>query len=162
MNEQNQGSTGLLHEGANLPMMLVESTRFGTFELEEDRALRFAEGLLGLPDSTSYALIEVEDSPYAWLQSVDEPELAFLTTSPWEFYPDYDLEIDDADQGSLGLDSPESAEVLILLTIHRQDDEAVDITANLLGPIVVNTNTRVARQIILSGSSYSTQEPLVG
>lgn len=142
-------------------MMMVESTRFGTFELEEDRALRFSEGLLGLPESTSYALIEVEDSPYAWLQSINEPELAFLTTSPWDFYPDYDLEINEEDQRLLDLTTPDSAEVLVLLTVHRQEDEAVDITANLLGPIVVNTDTRAARQVILEGSSYSTQEPLV-
>lgn len=143
-------------------MMLVESTRFGTFELEDAQTLRFEEGLLGLPESKGYALIEVEDSPYAWLQSVEEPELAFLTVSPWDFYPDYDLEINDEDQKQLELDSAENAEVLVLLTVHRQDDEAVDITANLLGPIVVNHKTRAARQIILDGSPYTTQEPLVG
>lgn len=142
-------------------MMLVESTRFGTFELEEDRALRFSEGLLGLPDSTSYALIEVEDSPYAWLQSLNEPELAFLTTSPWEFYEDYDLELNAEDERLLELTAAEDAEVLVLLTVHRQDDEVVNITANLVGPIIVNAKTRAARQIILEGSNYSTQEPLV-
>lgn len=142
-------------------MMLVESTRFGTFELEDDRALRFAEGLLGLPDSTSYALIEVEESSYAWLQSAEEPELAFLTASPWDFYPDYALEISDEDQGLLGLDSPDIAEVLVILTVQRDEDETVDITANLLGPIVVNSLTREARQVILEGAPYSTQEPLV-
>ncbi len=142
-------------------MMMVESTRFGTFELAEDRALRFSDGLLGLPDSTSYALIEVEDSPYAWLQSLNEPELAFLTTSPWDFYPDYDLEINEEDQRLLDLNTPDAAEVLVLLTVHRQENEAVDITANLLGPIVVNSDTRAARQVILEGSPYSTQEPLV-
>lgn len=143
-------------------MMLVESTRFGTFELEEERALRFSDGLLGLPESTSYALIEVEESPYAWLQSTEEPELAFLAASPWDFYPDYDLEINDEDQRKLDISSPDMAEVLVLLTVHRQDDEALDITANLLGPIIVNTQSRAALQIILDGSRYSTQEPLVG
>ena len=36
------------------------------------------------------------------------------------------------------------------------------ITANLLGPIVVNTRTRVARQVVLAGNDWTTKEPLSG
>lgn len=143
-------------------MMLVESTRFGTFETEDESLLHFAEGLLGLPESTRYVLIEVEESPYAWLQSVEEADLAFLTTSPFDFYPDYALEIGDEDERLLALATPEMAEVLTLLTVHRLEGEAVNITANLLGPIIVNSETRAARQVILEGTNYTTQEPLVG
>ena len=88
------------------PSMQVRSTRFGTFEVDESRALVFAQGLLGFPDSSTYVVIEVEDTPYVWLQSVDEEEVAFLATSPFLFFPAYDLELGDEEQKRLDVDDP--------------------------------------------------------
>ncbi len=141
--------------------MQVDSTRFGSFEVEASRSLSFDDTLLGFPDSSTYVVVEVVDSPYVWLQSADEPEVAFLATSPFLFFPDYDLELPDQARDALGVDNPSQVEVLTLLTIHRAGDEPVNVTANLLGPIVVNIESRKARQIVLDRSGYSTREPLV-
>jgi flagellar assembly factor FliW len=141
----------------------VTSSRFGTIEIADDRIITVVDGLLGIPDSTRYVVLEVDDdSPYVWLQSVDEPEVAFLATTPWLFFPDYELVLDDDALGALGLERPEDAEVFLLLTVHREDDEVTDITANLLGPLVASTVTRRARQLVLEDSTYSTQVSLVG
>ena len=56
--------------------MLIESTRFGSFEVEASRSLSFDVPLLGFPVSSTYVVVEVVDTPYVWLQSVDEPEVA--------------------------------------------------------------------------------------
>lgn len=141
--------------------MLVESTRFGSFEVETVRTLRFQESLLGFPDSSTYVVIEVEDSPYLWLQSADEPDVAFLAMSPFPFFPTYDLELGDDEQTALGVESVSQVEVLTLLTVHRMDKQPETITANLLGPIVVNVESREARQVVLDNTDYSTREPLV-
>ena len=141
--------------------MQVRSTRFGTFEVEESRALEFAQGLLGFPDSSTYVVIEVEESPYFWLQSVDEEDVAFLATSPFVFFPGYDLELGDEEQKSLDVDNPEQVEVLTLLTVHRAGEQPESITANLLGPIVVNTESRKALQLVLDNPDYTTRVPLV-
>ncbi len=140
--------------------MLVDSTRFGSFEVDPARTLHFAEPLLGFPTSTRYVIVEVEDSPYFWLQSAEEPEVAFLAVSPFLFFPSYDLELGDEEQQALEISSPEQAEVMTLLTIHRTGATAQSITANLLGPIVVNIETRSARQVVLQTDEYSTREPL--
>jgi len=141
--------------------MEVESTRFGTFEVDPDRLLYVAGGLLGFPASTTYAVVEVDDTPYVWLQSADEADVAFLATSPFLFFEDYDMEVNAQVQRDLSIDTPEQVEVLALLTVHRVGEEPVNITANLLGPIVVNVETRQARQLVLDASEYSTREPLV-
>ena len=143
--------------------MQVDSTRFGTFEVDDARTIDFEDGLLGFPNSLRYVVVEVSDSPYFWLQSVDEPEIAFLATSPFPFFPHYDLELGDAEQAALAIEDPSQAEVITLLTVHRTDDdqdEVVGITANLLGPIVVNVESRQARQIVLETDAYTTREPL--
>jgi flagellar assembly factor FliW len=64
-------------------------------------------------------------------------------------------------QEELGLDDPADSEIFLLLSVQLEGDQPVGITANLLGPIVVNKNLKRARQIVLDGARYSTQEPLV-
>ncbi|MEM9563407.1 MAG: flagellar assembly protein FliW [Actinomycetota bacterium] len=141
--------------------MQVRSSRFGTFEVDESRALVFAQGLLGFPNSSTYVVVEVEDSPYFWLQSVDEDDVAFLATSPFLFFPGYDLVLGDEEQRSLDVDDPEQVEVLTLLTVHRAGEQPESITANLLGPIVVNIESRKALQLVLDNPDYTTRVPLV-
>lgn len=142
--------------------MRVQSSRFGEFEIEASRALKFTQNLLGFPESTTYVVVEVEDSPYIWLQSADEPDVAFLATSPFLFFPEYDLVLGDEEQSSLELEDPSQVEVLTLLTVHRSDrDDVEQITANLLGPIIINTESRQALQLVLDNPSYTTREPLV-
>lgn len=141
--------------------MLVESTRFGSFEVDAGRSLTFDDPLLGFPRSSTYVVVEVEDTPYVWLQSVEEPEVAFLAVSPFLFFPDYTIDLPDQAEEALGITDPAQVEVLALLTVHRMGDDPVNITANLLGPVVVNTDSRKARQVVLDRSGYSTREPLV-
>ncbi|MGH1492431.1 MAG: flagellar assembly protein FliW [Acidimicrobiales bacterium] len=142
--------------------MHVQSSRFGEFEIEASRALNFTQCLLGFPHSKTYVVIEVEDSPYIWLQSADEPDVAFLATSPFLFFPEYDLELGDEEQSALDVADVAQVEVLTLLTVHRSsDDTAETITANLLGPIIINTESRQALQLVLDNPTYSTRELLV-
>lgn len=157
------GTNGWHPAGARVAAVQVESTRFGSFEVDDARVLRIAGGLLGIPASTGYVLVELDDddSPYFWLQSTDEPDVAFLATTPWAFFPDYELVVDDDQLEGLELHRPEDAEVFLLLTVHREGDTVTDITANLLGPVVVNTETRRARQLVLDSATYTTRMSLV-
>ncbi len=142
--------------------MKITSSRFGDFEVPDERAIQIVDGLLGIPDSTRYVVVEIDDdSPYFWVQSADQSELAFLATTPWLFYPDYEFELDDAVQAELGVETVEDVEVVVLLTVHRDGDDVTALTANLLGPVVVNTETRRGKQLVLDSSAYSTQEALV-
>lgn len=138
--------------------MLVASERFGDIDIDASRIIDFPEGVLGFPSSRRYALIDSHDTgTYFWLQSLDDPALAFLSVVPWAFFPDYEPELNPAEQEALGLESPEDAIVLCLLTVHR--DQGL-ITANLLGPIIVNTRTQVGRQVVLADSGYPVRAPL--
>jgi flagellar assembly factor FliW len=133
--------------------------RFGELEVADDRVLAFPDALPGFAEAHRFVLVEVEDNEvFYWLQSADDPALAFLCANPWPFYPDYAPEVPDDDQSALELESAEDAMVLCILTVHREENY---ITANLLGPIVVNQRTRVGRQVVLFGDEYPVQAPLV-
>lgn len=138
--------------------MRVASERFGDLDIGADRIIDFPDGILGFPGSRRYALIDSHDSGiYYWLQSVDDPALAFLSVVPWPFFPDYEPELAPGEQDALGLESADDAIVLCLLTVHREQDR---ITANLLGPLVVNTRSRTGRQVVLAESGYPVRAPL--
>lgn len=137
--------------------MTIDTTRFGAVEIEESRLVTIQDGLLGFEGVEAFCLIEHgPDSPFCWLQAVENPELAFVTINPFDFFPAYDLEITDADAERLALSSADDALVLTLVTLT---DDAV--TTNLLGPIIVNRHGRQARQVVLNNSPYSTRHALV-
>lgn len=138
--------------------MLVASDRFGDIEIDDDRVLVFPEGLLGFPDARRFAMIDSHDTNvYFWLQSVEDPALAFLSVVPWAFFPDYQLDLPPAEERALGLETEADVLVLCLLTVQR--DQKV-ITANLLGPLVINAKTRIGRQVVLADSGYPVRAPL--
>lgn len=137
--------------------MLIESDRLGAVEVDEDTILSFDEGLLGFPDVHRYALVDAaEGDTYYWLQAIDDPRLAFLAAVPWAFFPDYEPVLGDADQEALGLTSAADAVVLCLLTVTD-----LAVTANLLGPLVVNAATRRGRQVVLADADLPVKAPLL-
>ena len=76
--------------------MFIDSTRLGHVDVSEDNIINFPQGLPGFPDEKTFAfLLYQADSPFAFLQSVKEPDLTFLIVAPFTFFQDYDFEVDD-------------------------------------------------------------------
>ena len=148
-----------------MPSVLVTSSRLGELELTEDSVVQFPQGLLGFEDFHGYALIDHDGAGvYWWLQSLDDRELAFLAVVPWSFFPDYEPEIDAEAEAALGLEEPADALVLCLVAVRDGADgsESPSISANLLGPVVVNQRTRVGAQVVLHDGSWPVRADLVG
>ena len=122
-------------------------------------AIRFAAGLPGFPHVHTFHLKPwgPPGSPYLLLSAVDDPDVGFVVVPPWVFYPDYELDLDDATAERLGLVVADDAIVLAVVTLRDRPDEA---TLNLLGPIVVNRHTHEAAQVVLPTTSYSVRAPL--
>ncbi|MHB0938731.1 MAG: flagellar assembly protein FliW [Armatimonadota bacterium] len=137
--------------------MLLETTRFGRMEVEDNRVLTFPHGVLGFESIQEYCLLDHKPgSPFLWLQATANPALAFVVVDPFEFIADYELTISDADVSHLQLDGPEDVRILTIITIAGEE-----ISANLVGPILVNHRLRLARQVVLSDSRYCTRHSLL-
>src|SRR4051794_7338047 len=79
----------------------VNSRRFGTLQLPEAEVIEFPEGLVGLGGSRYVVVSTDTGSPFRWLQSADDPDLALPVTEPWAFFADYRLELsDEATEGA--------------------------------------------------------------
>jgi flagellar assembly factor FliW len=137
--------------------MEIESTRFGRLSVDDERVINFPKGLLGFPDHTRFALIQTgEENYFFWLQSVDEPNLAFVVTDPSIFFKDYEVPIREETQTELQLADINHAQVFV---ICNKVDEW--LTGNLLGPIVVNAANRTGQQVVLTEKKWTTRQPLL-
>ena len=149
----------------------IESTRFGPLVVDEERVINFPNGLLGFPDHKRFALIQTgEENYFFWLQSADEPNLAFVVTDPAIFFKGYEVPLRDETRHDLGLGAPSEDEVQTLTTltagtflqvfvICNKVDEW--LTGNLLGPLVVNAQNRLAQQVVLTEKKWTTRQPLM-
>ena len=139
--------------------MIVQSTQFGELNVSEEQVLKFPEGLPGFPEERTFALVSYgDDSPFAILQSVTEPELAFLLAETFVFFPDYAFELDDQLAAQLGF-SPEN--LPRFFSILNVQGSLANTTANLAAPLVVNWQARTAVQVVLERTSYTTRHPLL-
>jgi flagellar assembly factor FliW len=137
--------------------MIVQTSRFGPLEVDDQRLITFEQGMLGFPQQTKFALVQTgENSGFYWLQAVDRPDLAFIVCDPRLFVTEYRAPIKAEELASIGLQSPDGAQVFVI--VNKVDDM---LTGNLQGPLVVNVQTRAGRQLVLSDRRYSTRHPLM-
>lgn len=139
--------------------MQAQSTRFGRLEIPEEKTLAFPDGLLGFEECKRFALLEhAPETPFKWLQCLDDPDVAFVVLSPLEFVPGYAVELGRDDVVKLGLKDAREAAVYVLVVIP---DDPSAMTANLQGPLVLNVERRVGRQVVLADGRYRTRHPIL-
>jgi flagellar assembly factor FliW len=139
--------------------LTVESTRFGTLEIEAEAVLSFPRGLIGLGGSR-YALLSTDaDSPFSWLHSVEDPDLALPVTRPGQFFPGYEVVLSDAEAATLGLSDEPPADVWVTV---RATERVEDFTVNLRAPIVVTPRADGAEafQVINEAPNCDVRVPL--
>ncbi len=140
-------------------MRKADTLRFGPIEVEDEKVIHFPEGIPAFEQEHEFVIIPYdEESPYVFLQSLKTPDLAFLMTMPFIFFPDYEFELDDENQQKLGLERQEDMLLYVLLTIPQ--GRVQDMTANLVAPLVINVANQQGRQLVLEHSPYQTKHRL--
>ncbi|MCD4716278.1 MAG: flagellar assembly protein FliW [Desulfobacterales bacterium] len=142
--------------------MKIKTTRFGTVTLGEEKILNMPFGMLGFQDKKRFVILQnKENSPFFWYQSVDDPSLAFVITNPFLFMPDYEVDIENVliEMSWNGNSKNNILELYVVVNIPKGAPEKM--TANLIGPILVNNKTRQAVQVVMSNSPYIHNFPLI-
>lgn len=134
--------------------MIIETLTWGSLDIKEDQVYRFEKGIPGFDEEAEFALIEHE-APFVYLQSTKEKGLAFLLGDPFAFYPDYEFVLPEADKDELNLGL--HVKVLGMITLREQIEQS---TMNLLAPIVLNSELRLGKQVVLHQTTYQTKHPL--
>lgn len=138
--------------------MKCDSTRFGAFDVKEESILTFPCGLLGFHEYHRYIILDHDtEAPFKWLQSLDEPDLAFVIIDPGLFLADYRIEISREAMSEVRGRERKEMVTAVILTIPSDDPGRV--TANLRGPLLMNPQTRLCKQLVLS-DEFPTRYPL--
>lgn len=134
--------------------MKIEGTRFATIEYQNEDVVTFSEGLIGFPECRRYVLVcTKEGSPFRWLQSVEEPALAFLVADPSHFVPDYEPEMPSSSIKTLTLS--EQTPRLVFATAAIPPGNPQGLTLNLAAPIIINAESRHALQVVIEDPAYT-------
>jgi len=132
--------------------MIVNSLRFGQLEVPENKIVTMVKPVLGFENLKKYFLLEVDEiRPFLWLQSVDEPAVAFLVVNPLYIMKDYSIEINSMEIADLEIKKVTTVETYVIVTLP---DDPQDLSANMQGPILINTENNLAKQLVLVNSDY--------
>ena len=125
--------------------MKINTELFGELEINKEDIINFPSGLIGLEKYQGFVLMDLPDNPFfKWLQSIEDSSLALLVANPFQFFPDYEFELTEGEKDFLALEKAQDCLTLVIISMPGKD--IAKITANLLGPIVVNVKTKKAKQ----------------
>lgn len=137
----------------------LATSRFGEMTVDADKIITMTTPLLGFPEAKQFVLKpHGEKSPFLWLQSVEDPHLAFVVIPAPFLLPEYRPSIPESVRGELEADGEERLETLLLLTIPPANPQKM--TANLLGPLMINSRKRLARQVLQDMATYDSCWPV--
>ncbi len=141
--------------------MRVNTKIFGEVDIADDKIIEFIGGIIGFPDLKQFALIHDEErginSGIRWMQSIQEPAFAMPVMDPLLVKPDYNPEVEDELLKELG--GLEADNLLVLVTATIPSD-LTKMTVNLCGPLIINSFTRKACQVIVEGEDYAVKFPI--
>jgi flagellar assembly factor FliW len=135
------------------------SEKLGEISYEDSEVITFPEGLLGFPEKQRFIVVDHRtDSPFKWLQCVDDPSLAFLIINPVVVKPDYHIEIGREDLALL--ENADPPEIAIWTFVSFPLNQPEQSSTNLLGPLAINHKTRLGKQLVLDPGRYDVHFPI--
>lgn len=138
--------------------ILIQTTRFGQVQFQASDLLTFSDGILGFADLKKFVLLDdPNDDIFAWLQSCDEPSIAFPVLEPELFSEKYNITLAKSDLEAIKKPNLEGTRLFCIITIP---DDPVQMTANMKAPVVINIEQRLARQCVLQDNHLAIREPI--
>lgn len=138
--------------------MKILTRKFGEIIVDKKKIVNMPHGLPGFDGYDKFVILEdPKAAPFCWFQSVDEPSLSLIVINPFLFKPDYTLDLDDY-MKTLNWEGITPKDLVIFVVVNvREKDREKTITANLMGPLVINPKKNEAVQLVISDSPYSHQ-----
>ena len=139
--------------------MKFNTVRFGEIDIDKNRIFEFVLPIIGFDTLKKFVILEPgKETLFKWLQSVDDPALAFPIISVSTLNIDYSIDLPDNVVDKLEVTSAESLLVMNITSIPQDNPKGT--TINLLAPLIFNVDTQKAGQIVLSGSGYDISYPM--
>ena len=138
--------------------MIVETARFGSVEVDEDKVILFEDGLPGFESLTKYIILSPPElNPFHILQSVEDKDIALTIADPCLFKKDYSPLIKETVFDELKIEDNKDAALFTTIVIP---EDYMKMTANLMAPILINSDKMLGKQVILDKGDYPVRYPI--
>lgn len=134
----------------------VETTRFGSLDVPDEAVIDFPNGLIGVGGNRFALLVREQSTAFRWLQETERGELALPVVDPFQFFPEYEVLLSDAEAARIGIEDPAQTDVLAIV---RAVGEVEDFTVNLMAPILVSHG--VGHQVMNEAPGAALRVPLL-
>lgn len=138
--------------------MNILTKYFGEMAVQKEDTIYFEKGIPGFPDEQQFVFLPLEETDLLIMQSTQTPDLAFVTSSPFTFFKNYEIKLSDSTIEQLKIEDEKEVVVLVILSIREPFG---DSTANLVAPVVFNSAKKLGKQVILEQTTYKTKQPIV-
>ena len=143
-------------------MAKIATTRFGEIDIGENETIHMPHGMLGFTETRKFVILHhKQDSPFCWFQSIEDPSLAFVITNPTLFEPDYDIEVGHILKDMSWDEDLAENDLKLYVVVTIPEGTPEKMSANLIGPVLINTKAQQAVQMVISNSPYSHKHPLM-
>ena len=137
--------------------MTYQTAHFGAMNVDEQSIIEFAAGLPGFEDCRRFAPLPHSEQPsLIFLQSLECPELCFLTIPVSNLRADYKVAMSQEDLEFLGIRADANMLALAIISLIEGEEP----TANLLSPVIIHSASRRAVQAIRPDARYTCRERL--
>lgn len=140
--------------------MIIENTRFGTIDIEDEKIIAMKREIPGFPGRKGFVMLNREEShPFLWYQCVNDPALAFVLLNPFLLIPDYSFDLNPI-LSEMSWPEDETDSLVIFAIVNASSGDPEKMTANLMAPLVINTKRFEAIQHIRQDGVYSHKCPI--
>lgn len=128
------------------------TSRFGLISVAEEKIIHFVKGVPGFGGLKKFILIDHDpEGTFKWLQSTEDANVAFLLTNPALFKPDYTVPLRKPEIESLAVKDPSTLVSFVMVCVSSVTK---DLSLNLKGPVVFNSDNMRAVQCIIDREDY--------
>lgn len=139
--------------------MKLVTSRFGEIEYKDNEVILVPKGVLGFSQLTRYVILDKDQfTPFKWLQSIEDPNVAFVIMDPRGLFSGYKLEINEKELEELNYTNSSDLVTYVIVTVPQ---DAALASADLLGPLVINPKKRLAKQAVMPNTPYTTKHYLL-
>lgn len=140
--------------------MKIKTKYLGDAQIDRTKIIYFKYGLPGFQDETAFVLLNLPgqlSTTFQTLQSVKTNDLAFIVVNPYQFFRNYEFQLDTQTIDQLQITSSKDVTVVSIVTVKKPFEKS---TINLQAPIIINVQKMLGKQCILNDETYQTRTPL--
>ena len=127
-------------------------SRLVSLPIHAENIFHFPEGLPAFEHLKEFVFVHKPDlSPFVFMHALEPADLSFVCVDPFLINAAYRPSISEADVGFLRIKSPSEILLLSIVTVAK---DVRQTTANLQGPIAINIQACMGKQIICENQHY--------